>query len=280
MPAQKDPRVRQVTASLAGSHSVVEILRADGNLVRDVRPLVRINVSVVVGDGDRQETGSHGMGGREGFERFVTDDVMAVGGRRGAPPGAGQPRRHPGARRHLRRRARPGLAGHPPPRGGRPRPRGRLQPQEGERLRRADGPARRLARRHRRRRRHDPHPPRLAHRRRRGHADRRHDADRGRHPRRLHAGPAERAADGHEADRQRPPPVLRAHPDAAHDQHLHALRPDRTRRRSSPRSRTASTPSPSAAGRSTSPAASSSSPAPRPTRSRTARSARRSRARC
>jgi TldD protein len=70
----KDPRVRQVTASLAGSHSVVEILRADGNLVRDVRPLVRINVSVVVGEGDRQESGSHGMGGREGFERFVTAD--------------------------------------------------------------------------------------------------------------------------------------------------------------------------------------------------------------
>ena len=87
----KDPRVRQVTASLAGSRSVVEILRADGNLVRDVRPLVRVNVSVVVGDGDRQETGSHGMGGREGFERFVTADVVAVGRRRGAPPGAGQP---------------------------------------------------------------------------------------------------------------------------------------------------------------------------------------------
>ena len=68
----RDPRVRQLTASLAGSWQVVEILRADGMLVRDIRPLVRVNVSVVVGDGDRQETGSHGMGGREGFERFVT----------------------------------------------------------------------------------------------------------------------------------------------------------------------------------------------------------------
>ncbi|HET7715144.1 MAG TPA: metallopeptidase TldD-related protein, partial [Bauldia sp.] len=71
----KDPRVRQVTASLAGSHNVVEILRADGHLVRDIRPLVRINVSVVVGDGDRQESGSHGMGGRESFERFVTPEA-------------------------------------------------------------------------------------------------------------------------------------------------------------------------------------------------------------
>ena len=70
----KDERVRQVTASLAGSWHAVEILRADGTLVRDVRPLVRVNVSVVVGDGDRQESGSHGVGGREGFERFVTED--------------------------------------------------------------------------------------------------------------------------------------------------------------------------------------------------------------
>jgi TldD protein len=45
---------------------VVEILRADGHRVRDIRPLVRINISVVAGDGDRQETGSYGCGGREG----------------------------------------------------------------------------------------------------------------------------------------------------------------------------------------------------------------------
>jgi TldD protein len=69
-----DERVRQVTASLAGSWQVVEILRADGTLVRDVRPLVRLNVSVVAGDGDRQESGSYGTGGREGFERFVVED--------------------------------------------------------------------------------------------------------------------------------------------------------------------------------------------------------------
>ena len=71
----KDPRVRQVTASLAGSYQEVEILRADGTLVRDVRPLVRVNVSVVVGDGIKQESGSHGMGGREMFDRFVTEDI-------------------------------------------------------------------------------------------------------------------------------------------------------------------------------------------------------------
>src|SRR6266404_6322504 len=68
---QKDERVRQVTASVAASWQVVEILRADGETYRDVRPLVRVNVSVVAGDGERQESGSHGYGGREGYERFI-----------------------------------------------------------------------------------------------------------------------------------------------------------------------------------------------------------------
>ena len=67
----KDPRVRQVTASIAATWQVVEIVRADGETYRDIRPLVRLNVSVVTGDGDRQETGSFGLGGREGYERFI-----------------------------------------------------------------------------------------------------------------------------------------------------------------------------------------------------------------
>src|SRR5580658_11114935 len=67
----RDPRVRQVTASVAATWQAVEILRADGETYRDVRPLVRVNVSVVVGEGDRQETGSAGFGGREGYERFL-----------------------------------------------------------------------------------------------------------------------------------------------------------------------------------------------------------------
>jgi len=69
----KDPRVRQVSASLAGTWQAVAILRADGHMVEDIRPLVRINVSVVVGDGDRQETGSHGAGGRTGYLAYLND---------------------------------------------------------------------------------------------------------------------------------------------------------------------------------------------------------------
>ena len=70
----REPKVRQVTASLAASWQVVEILRADGSLYRDIRPLVRLNVSVVAGAGDRQETGSHGFGGRAGYAGFITED--------------------------------------------------------------------------------------------------------------------------------------------------------------------------------------------------------------
>src|ERR687898_2456785 len=66
----KDPRVRQVSASVAATWQVVEVLRPDGETYRDIRPLVRLNVSVVTGEGDRQETGSHGFGGREGYGRF------------------------------------------------------------------------------------------------------------------------------------------------------------------------------------------------------------------
>jgi len=75
----KDPKVRQVTASIAASWQVVDILRADGHRVRDVRPMTRINVSVVVGDGDRQESGSYGTGGRIGFGDFVTGDNWQFG---------------------------------------------------------------------------------------------------------------------------------------------------------------------------------------------------------
>ncbi len=70
----KDSRVRQVSASLAANWQMVEILRADGRLVRDIRPLVRVNVSLVAGEGDRQETGSYGMGGRKGFGEFITEE--------------------------------------------------------------------------------------------------------------------------------------------------------------------------------------------------------------
>jgi TldD protein len=70
-----DPRVRQVTVSLAGEWQAIRIVRADGRHAADIRPLVRLNVSVVVGDGDRMESGSHGTGGRTSYEAYIRPDA-------------------------------------------------------------------------------------------------------------------------------------------------------------------------------------------------------------
>jgi len=67
----KDPRVKQVTASLGGSWQAVHIVRPGGEAVADIRPLVRLNVNIVVGDGTRMETGSYGTGGRVLYGEFL-----------------------------------------------------------------------------------------------------------------------------------------------------------------------------------------------------------------
>src|SRR5215510_10111058 len=63
----KEPKAKQVTISLAGSWQVVEIIRAGGWRAADVRPLVRLNVSVVCADGSRMEAGSTGSGRRAAY---------------------------------------------------------------------------------------------------------------------------------------------------------------------------------------------------------------------
>jgi TldD protein len=64
----RDPRVKQVTVSLAGSWSVIDIVRPDGFVAHDVRPLVRLNVQIVVEQNGRRETGYFGMGGRRLYD--------------------------------------------------------------------------------------------------------------------------------------------------------------------------------------------------------------------
>ena len=64
----RDPRVAQVSVTLSGSWSVVEILRADGFIAHDVRPLVRLNVWIVAEANGRRETGSFGIGGRRLYD--------------------------------------------------------------------------------------------------------------------------------------------------------------------------------------------------------------------
>jgi TldD protein len=75
----KDPKVRQVSAGVSASWKVVEILRADGTRMRDIRPMTRLNISVVTGDGDRQESGSYGVGGRRPFGEFLTAESWKYG---------------------------------------------------------------------------------------------------------------------------------------------------------------------------------------------------------
>lgn len=68
---KKDPRIKQVSASISGEWQVVHILKADGRIASDIRPLVRLNVSVAVEDGDKMETGSHGAGARTSYLEYL-----------------------------------------------------------------------------------------------------------------------------------------------------------------------------------------------------------------
>jgi TldD protein len=70
----KDGRVKQVSCSLAGEWQNIEIIRAGGETYRDVRPLVRLYVSVVVEENGRQESGSYGGGGRGGYETYLQSE--------------------------------------------------------------------------------------------------------------------------------------------------------------------------------------------------------------
>ena len=72
---ERDSRIKQVMASLGGEWQAVQIIRADGTRVADLRPLVRLSVSVVVEVNGRRETGSFGMGGRYGYERILAPET-------------------------------------------------------------------------------------------------------------------------------------------------------------------------------------------------------------
>jgi len=70
----RDPRVVQVSVSLAGSRTAVEIVRAGGATISEARPLVRLNVSVTLEKAGRRETGSSGAGGRAAYEEWIQPD--------------------------------------------------------------------------------------------------------------------------------------------------------------------------------------------------------------
>ena len=71
---KQNPNVKQVSASLNGEWQVVKIYRPGGIFVEDIRPLVRLYISIVLEKNGRQENGSRGSGGRVGYNSFLTDD--------------------------------------------------------------------------------------------------------------------------------------------------------------------------------------------------------------
>ncbi|MBT4219967.1 MAG: metalloprotease TldD, partial [Rhodospirillaceae bacterium] len=71
----KDERVVQVSASLVGSWQAVQVVRPDGVRAADIRPLVRMNVTVVSAEGERMESGNYGTGGRVPYEEFMQPEV-------------------------------------------------------------------------------------------------------------------------------------------------------------------------------------------------------------
>ncbi len=66
----RDERIRQVSISIGTEWQAIQIIRADGQRIADVRPLVRFPVSVIMGSGDRQETGVWSGGGRVPLDKY------------------------------------------------------------------------------------------------------------------------------------------------------------------------------------------------------------------
>ena len=70
----KDDIVSQVTASFLGEHKEIEIIRSNSEVLKDVRPLVRFNVSVVLEKNGKKETGVYGIGGRQSYDEYLKNE--------------------------------------------------------------------------------------------------------------------------------------------------------------------------------------------------------------
>jgi len=73
MARSRDPRIVQVMAGLAGEYDVVLVARSDGVLAADIRPLVRVSVTVIAEQNGRREVGSSGGGGRYDYQFFTEE---------------------------------------------------------------------------------------------------------------------------------------------------------------------------------------------------------------
>lgn len=72
---QKDPRIVQVSVSLAGEYESILVMDSDGHLAADIRPLIRLNISLVIEHQGRRETGYAGGGGRFDYQHFLVGDL-------------------------------------------------------------------------------------------------------------------------------------------------------------------------------------------------------------
>ena len=202
-----DPRVSQVMASVHAVHEIILVANSDGRLAADVRPLVRMNVSVIVEQNGRREQGYAGAGGRYTLTELVADDrplqlareavrQALVNLEAGPAPAGAMPvvlgSGWPGILLH--EAIGHGLEGDFNRKGT-----SAFSNRVGERVASEfctivdDGTLTFAAR--------------LAQHRRRGHAYAVHDADRKRHPQGLPAGRAQCTSDRHAIHRQRPPRV-------------------------------------------------------------------------
>jgi TldD protein len=123
-----DPRVKEVNVGLSGEYTRVMMVASDGTFSADVRPLVRLNVGVIVEQNGRREQASAGGGGRYDYGYF-RDEERAMGYAREAVRRAVVNLESGGARRHHDRGAGTRVARRAAPRGHRPRPGRRLQSQ-------------------------------------------------------------------------------------------------------------------------------------------------------
>jgi TldD protein len=78
---KQDSRITQVNVSLSGVYEVILVASTDGTLAGDVRPLVRLNISVIAESSGRRESGSAGGGGRFGYEYFLENERGLAFGR-------------------------------------------------------------------------------------------------------------------------------------------------------------------------------------------------------
>ena len=75
---QKNPNIKQVTASFSGEHQSIKIIKSNNQIYEDQRPLVRFNIGVMIEKNGKKESGSYGTGGRKNYDNFLGNDNWKI----------------------------------------------------------------------------------------------------------------------------------------------------------------------------------------------------------